>query len=76
MTQSLIKLIKLMRGNEMNSNKKLIFSRKNVFSITARKVSKYGEFSGPYFPVFSPEAGKYGPEITPYFHTFHAVNNT
>ena len=60
----------------MNSNKKLIFSRKNVISITARKVSKYGEFSGPYFPVFSPEAGKYGPEITPYFHTFHAVNNT
>ena len=47
-----------------------------MFSITARKVSKYGEFSGPYFPVFSPEAGKYGSEVTPYFHTFHAVNNT
>ena len=30
------------------------------------KVSKYGFFSGPYFPVF-------GPEKTPYLDTFHAV---
>ena len=28
-------------------------------------------FSGPYFPVFSPNAGKYGPEKTPYLDTFH-----
>ena len=27
-----------------------------------REVSKYGDFSGPYFPVFSPNVGKYGPE--------------
>ena len=50
---------------------------------TAWKVSKYGVISGPYFPgfglnterysVFSPNAGKYGPEITPYLDTFHAV---
>ena len=40
---------------------------------TARKVSKYGVISGPYFPVFSLNAGKYGPEITPYLDTFHAV---
>ena len=33
---------------------------------TARKVSKYGVFSGPYFPVF-------GPEKTPYLDTFHEV---
>ena len=33
---------------------------------TAWKVSKYGDFSGPYFPVF-------GPEKTPYLSTFHAV---
>ena len=32
----------------------------------AWKVSKYGVISGPYFLVF-------GPEITPYFDTFHAV---
>ena len=36
-------------------------------------VSKYGVISGPYFPVFSPNTVKYGPEITPYLDTFHAV---
>ena len=30
-------------------------------------------FSGPHFPVFSPNTGKYGPEKTPYLDTFHAV---
>ena len=29
-------------------------------------MSKYGVICGPYFPVF-------GPEITPYLDTFHAV---
>ena len=33
-------------------------------------------FFGPYFPVFSPNTGKYGPEKTPYLDTFHAVANT
>ena len=33
---------------------------------TAWKVSKYGVISGP-------NTGKYGPEITPYLDTFHAV---
>ena len=37
------------------------------------KVSKYGVFSGPYFPVFSPYAGKYGSEKTAYLNTFHVV---
>ena len=32
----------------------------------AWKVSKYGVVSGPYFPVFSPNREKYGPEKTPY----------
>ena len=49
-------------------------------------MSKYGVISGPSFPVlglsrrdteylsvFSPNTGKYGPEITPYLDTFHAV---
>ena len=27
-----------------------------------------------YFSVFSPNAGKYGPEKTPYLTTFHAVH--
>ena len=29
---------------------------------TARKVSKYGVFSGPYFSVFGLNTGKYGPK--------------
>ena len=49
-------------------------------------MSKYGVFSGPYFPAFvqnterygvslriQSKCGKYGPEKTPYFDTFHAV---
>ena len=27
-----------------------------------------------HLSVFSPNTGKYGPEITPYLDTFHAVN--
>ena len=40
---------------------------------TAWKVSKYRVISGSYFPVFTPSTGKYEPEITPYFNTFHVV---
>ena len=46
-----------------------------MYHLTALKVSKHGDFSGPYFPafglntdrygVFSPNAGKHGPEKTP-----------
>ena len=46
-------------------------------------MSKYGVISGPYFPAFGlnteryflfiPNEEKYGPEITPYLDTFHAV---
>ena len=32
-----------------------------------------GVFSGPYFPVFGLNTGKYGPEKTPYLGTFHGV---
>ena len=35
---------------------------------------KYEVFSGPYFPVFSPNRGKYGPEKTPYLDSIHALN--
>ena len=41
--------------------------RKTTF--TAWKVSKYGVISGPYFPVFGLNTGKYGPELTPYLDT-------
>ena len=50
---------------------------------TAWKVSKYGVFSGPYFPVFGLNmerygvsglnTGKYGPEKTPYLDTSHTA---
>ena len=47
------------------------------YGITAWKVSKYGVFSGPYFPAFrlnteiyGVDEGKYGPEKTPYLDTF------
>ena len=36
-------------------------------------MSKYGVISGPYFPVFSPNKGKYEPEMTPHLDTFPAV---
>ena len=39
---------------------------KNVKKSTARMVSQYGVFSGPNFPVFSPNTGKYGPEKSVY----------
>ena len=42
-------------------------------SYIAWKVCKYGVISGPYFPVFNPNTGKYEPEITPYLDTFHAM---
>ena len=31
-------------------------------------------FSGPYFPVFSQNMGKFGPEKTPYLDNFHVVS--
>ena len=38
-------------------------------------MSKYRVTSGPYFPVFGLNTGKYVPEITPYLETFHAVED-
>ena len=50
-------------------------------------MSKYGVISVPYFPafglnterydlsLFGPNAGKYGPEITPYLDTFHGMRS-
>ena len=42
--------------------------------ITVWKKSKYGVFSGSYFPVYGLDTEKYGPEETPYLDSFHAVN--
>ena len=46
--------------------------RISIMSITA-KMYKYRIFSGLYFPVFSPNTGKYRPGKFPYLDTFHAV---
>ena len=40
---------------------------------TVWKAPKYGVISGPYFPVFGLNKGKYRPEVTRYLHTFHVV---
>ena len=50
-------------------------SWKNLPLNTAWKVFKYGVFSGPYFPVFELNTGKYGPEKTQYLDTFHTVRS-
>ena len=39
-------------------------------------MSRYRDFSSPYFPEFGLNTGKYGPEGTPYYpylNTFHSV---
>ena len=63
-------------NNEKKENKakQLTFDLWFSLRITAWKVSKYGVFSGPYFPVFSPNTGKHVPEKIPYLGTFRAVN--
>ena len=47
-----------------------------AFKVNAWNVSKYEVIFGPHFPVFGLNAGKYGPEITPYLDTFPAVKAT
>ena len=39
-------------------------------------MAKYGVISGPYLPVFNPNTGKYGPEITPYLDTSRSAFGT
>ena len=41
-----------------------------LFPITASKVSKYWVNSSPYYPLFSPNTGKYRPEATLYLTLF------
>ena len=51
-------------------------SQTNLETSTAWNVSTCGVFPSLYFPVFSPNTGKYGPEKTPYLDTFHVVSRT
>ena len=36
-------------------------------------MSKCGVFTGPYFPEFGLNTGKYGPEKSSYLDSFHTV---
>ena len=47
----------------------------NFCNVTARKVSKYKIFFGPYFPIIGLNTRKSGPAKIPYLDTFHAVVN-
>ena len=64
-----------LRKSPARLNRNISESSENhlVPPFTAWKVSQYGFFSGPYFPVFGLNIGKYRPEKTPYLDTFHAV---
>ena len=58
---------------------KLFFLKKNIADTTLREKCPNTEsflvrsFPHSYLSVFSPNAGKYWSEKTPYFDTFHAV---
>ena len=44
------------------------------FLLPTLSYSEWKRRDNPYFSVFSPNAGKYVPEKTPYLDTFHAVS--
>ena len=48
----------------------------NALHFTGWKISKCGVISGPYFPVFSPNSGKYGTEKPPYLGTLCSAGRT
>ena len=75
-----IKCYHLNKGSRIvekkNINNVLLYSAiqtPGAIKDTGWKVSNYGVISGPYFPLFGPNTGKYGPEITPYLDTILAV---
>ena len=47
--------------------------RWNILSFVSRHCVKNVQIRSYFWSVFSPNAGKYGPEITPYLDTFRAV---
>ena len=52
------------------------FLRTPFFTEHLRWLLLYRVSSGTYFPEFSPNTGKYGPEKTLYLNTFHEVQIT
>ena len=57
---------------ETSSNRRLL-SIELLTQLSRREVSKHEVISGAYFPKFGLNTGKYGPEVTPYLDTYHAV---
>ena len=51
----------------------LSIQKRLFFFGTAGKESKYRVFSGSFFPVFSPNTGKYGPGKTPYLDSSYSL---
>ena len=60
-------------GTQLSRDKLFRKSTDLKDATTAWKVSKYGIFSGTYFPVFGLNIRKYETEKSPYLDTFHAV---
>ena len=52
----------------------LMHSRKYYFLALCEKSPNTQFFPGPYFPIFSSNTGKYGPEKIPYLDTFYVVS--
>ena len=50
--------------------KPLVKEKLNMHYVKSIQIQSYFWF---VFPVFSPNTGKYGPEIAPYLDTFHTV---
>ena len=63
-----------MAGKKAGTCKSAVGFGYDQLQITAWKASKYEVFSGPHFSVLGLNKGKYGPQKSPYLHTFHAVN--
>ena len=47
----------------LNNDASVLLKVINIWEVPLREVSKYGVVSGPYFPTFGLNTGKYGPEI-------------
>ena len=61
------------RRHFINHCVKSVQIRDNFWSVFSRIRAEYVRDT-KYLSVFSPNAGKHGPEITPYLDTFHKVN--
>ena len=51
-----------------------VVNLENLENQNSEIAANTSEAGTKYLSVFSPNAGKYGPEIIPYLDTFHAVN--